>query len=273
MVSVSAKLTDKQFSRISHMVQALCGIHLPTKKKTLVQSRLAKRLRSLGMASFDEYIDLVDSQQAGRELGCMVDVLTTNKTNFFRETAHFNFLGKTILPQLTGPRIRLWTAACSSGQEPVSVAIVIREQLPSSENRDVRILATDISSRILKKAQRGVYTESEMEGLKAARRARYFSASGVGDGARCYSVKPQISGMIKYSRLNLMGSWPMKGPFNVIFCRNVMIYFDRATQRRLIDRFWRYLDTGGYLFVGHSEGLSGVSHRFQYVCPATYMKS
>lgn len=268
----SAELTDRQFSRISHLVQELCGIHLPAKKKTLVQTRLSKRLRSLGMAGFDEYLDLVDSRQAGRELGRMIDVLTTNKTSFFRETAHFDFFEETILPQLTGSRVRLWTAACSSGQEPVSVAIVLREQLSLSRNRDVRILATDISSRMLEKARRGVYTENEMEGLDAVRRTTHFSTAVVRDGARCYRVKPQIAGMIKYLQLNLTGPWPMKGPFNVIFCRNVMIYFDRATQQRLIDRFWRYLDTGGYLFVGHSEGLSGVSHRFQYVCPATYVK-
>lgn len=268
----SAELTDRQFDRISHLVQKLCGIHLHAKKKTLVQARLAKRLRSLGMAGFDEYLDLVDSRQAGRELGSMIDVLTTNKTSFFRETAHFDFFEETILPQLTGSRVRLWAAACSSGQEPVSVAIVLREHLPSSRNRDVRILATDISGRILEKARRGVYTTNEMEGLDAVRRARHFSAPGVRDGVLCYRVKPQIAGMIKYLQLNLMGPWPMKGPFNVIFCRNVMIYFNHADQQRLIDRCWRYLDTGGYLFVGHSEGLSGVSHRFQYVCPATYVK-
>jgi len=265
-------LTERQFARISCMVQGLCGIHLHGKKKTLVQTRLAKRLRVLGMSGFDDYLDLVESRQGSRELGAMIDVLTTNKTSFFREGAHFDFLGETVLPQLTDSRIRFWMAACSSGQEAISAAIVLREHLPRWEKRDVRILATDISARVLEKACRGVYTEGEMEGLDGARRAGWFTSLGTREGVRYYRVKPRIAEMIKYSRLNLMDRWPMKGPFNVIFCRNVMIYFDRATQQRLIDRFWRYLDTGGYLFVGHSEGLSGISHRFRYVCPATYMK-
>ena len=263
----AARLTDRQFGRISRMVERLCGIHLHAKKKTLVQTRLAKRLRTLGMAGFDEYLDLVESRQGSRELGAMIDVLTTNKTSFFREEKHFDFLRSTVIPGLTGPRIRFWIAACSSGQEAVSAAIVLRESLPVPEGRDVRILATDISARVLEKARRGVYTENEMLGLDAARRAAWFTCVG-----RRYRLKPQIAGMIQYSRLNLMDRWPMKGPFDVVFCRNVMIYFDRATQQRLIERFWHYLDTGGYLFVGHSEGLSGISHRFRYVCPATYMK-
>lgn len=266
------ELAERQFIRISDMVQTLCGIHLHAKKKTLVQARLAKRLRALGMTAFDDYLNLVESRQGNHERGCMIDVLTTNKTSFFREAAHFDFLEKTVLPQLADNRIRLWTAACSSGQEAVSVAIVLTEHLPPDGNRDVRILATDISGRMLEKARRGVYTESEMEGLDAARQFRYFTAMGNAEVVRSYRVKAQLAAMVKYSRLNLMGQWPMKGPFNVIFCRNAMIYFDRATQQRLIDRFWCYLDTGGYLFVGHSEGLSGVSHRFQYVRPATYMK-
>lgn len=267
------ELTERQLSRISSMVQRLCGIYLPGKKKTLVQTRLAKRLRVLGMTGFEDYLDLVESPLGSRELGAMIDVLTTNKTSFFREAAHFDFLGETVLPQLTDSRIRFWVAACSSGQEAISAAIVLREHLLQWGKRDVRILATDISARVLEKACRGVYAENEMEGLDAARRADWFISLGTREGVRWYRVKPQIEDMIKYSRLNLMDRWPMKGPFNVIFCRNVMIYFDRATQQRLIDRFWRYLDTGGYLFVGHSEGLSGISHRFRYVCPATYMKA
>ncbi len=272
MTPPSVNLTDRQFDRISRMVQDLSGIHLHAKKKTLVQTRLAKRLRALGMAGFEEYLSLVESPRGSRELGAMIDALTTNKTSFFREETHFDFLRKTVVPGLTNPRIRFWIAACSSGQEAVSAAIVLREALAAPDARDVRILATDISSRVLEKARRGVYTENEMEGLDTARRAAWFSPLDVRDGARRYRVKPQVANMIHYARLNLMDRWPMKGPFDVIFCRNVMIYFERATQQRLIDRFWHYLGTGGYLFVGHSEGLSGITHRLKYVCPATYMK-
>ncbi len=268
----SVRLTDRQFDRISRMVQGLSGIHLHAKKKTLVQTRLTKRLRALGMAGFEEYLELVESPQGGRELGAMIDVLTTNKTSFFREESHFDFLRDTVVPGLTGTRIRFWIAACSSGQEAVSAAIVLREALSAPGARDVRILATDISSRVLEKAGRGIYTEHEMDGMDAPRRAAWFSRLAGPDGVRRYRVKPQVAEMIQYARLNLMDRWPMKGPFDVIFCRNVMIYFDRATQQRLIDRFWHYLASGGYLFVGHSEGLSGITHRLRYVCPAIYMK-
>ncbi len=272
MTPPSVNLTDRQFDRISRMVQDLSGIHLHAKKKTLVQTRLAKRLRALGIAGFEEYLALVESPRGSRELGAMIDVLTTNKTSFFREETHFDFLRKTVVPGLTNTRIRFWIAACSSGQEAISAAIVLREALAAPDARDVRILATDISSRVLEKASRGVYTENEMEGLDTARRAAWFSPLDVRDGVRRHRVKPQVANMIHYARLNLMDRWPMKGPFDVIFCRNVMIYFERATQQRLIDRFWHYLGTGGYLFVGHSEGLSGITHRLKYVCPATYMK-
>jgi len=268
-----AELSEQQFQDVSRTVHRLCGIHLSRKKKALVQARLAKRIRKLGIAGFDEYFDLIHSRQGARELGCMVDALTTNKTSFFREAAHFDFLTEKILPALEKTRIRFWSAACSSGQEPVSMAIATREHLPGINNRDVRILATDISVQMLAKARQGRYPACEMDGLPPAIRRRYFRpVAGQEDAQQIFSVRPEIRAMIHYAQLNLMHPWPMQGPFDVIFCRNVMIYFKRETQQQLIDRFWDYLVPGGYLFVGHSEGLSGISHQFRYICPATYRK-
>ncbi len=241
------------------------------KKKTLVQARLTKRLRSLGMAGFDEYLSLVDSRQAGRELGRMIDVLTTNKTSFFREVEHFKYMEKEILPKLKSNRMRFWSAACSSGEEPYSIAISLMEKLRGVESKDVLILATDISSRMLEKVKGAVYSEENIRDLPKAFLHKYFIKVQKNPSV-FYKVKDNVRSIVRVAWLNLMENWPMKGSFNVIFCRNVMIYFDRPTQEKLINRFYDYLEPGGHLFVGHSEGLSGVKHNFNYVKPATYRK-
>jgi chemotaxis protein methyltransferase CheR len=269
--NISTVLEDKDFRKMSQLVYRLCGINLKENKKALVRARLMKRLRALGLGSIKEYIKLLESDQGKEEMILLIDAITTNKTSFFREVDHFRYLGEEILPELKNPRLRFWTAACSSGEEPISLSILLREKLPGIESRDVRILATDISTKMLEIAKKAVYAEEALAGIPSNFLRKYFTVIQK-DPPRFYKVKDNVRTLIKLAWLNLMGSWPMKGPFNVIFCRNVMIYFDKATQQKLITRFWDLLEPGGYLFVGHSEGLSSITHDFRYIKPAIYMK-
>lgn len=260
-------LNDRQFDRISTITYRVSGLVLQAGKQGLVQSRLARRVRELGLPGFDAYLDQVEGDRDGRELMQMVDLLTTNKTAFFRELPHFDYLRDRVLPNLLGARLRIWSAACSSGEEPYTIAMVLRETLPGLERMDARILATDISARVLAKARQGVYVKDVVDDVPPALVRRYFTASPPG-----YRVADSLRSLVTFGRLNLMGDWPMRGPFDVIFCRNVMIYFDKPTQERLVDRFWELLPAGGQLLVGHSESLSPLSHRFTYVQPAVYVK-
>ena len=271
MTSMSIELNEKHFKKVSQLVYRFSGIKLRAGKEALVRARLMKRLRALGMGSFEEYFKYIESDKRGEELSCMIDVMTTNKTSFFREAGHFNYLREKILPELKDQRLRFWSAACSSGEEPFSLAILLMENVPQIKSRDVRILATDISTEMLNKAHRAVYEERTLRDIPRPLLQKYFVRVQK-QPHRAYQVKDNISSMVQLAWLNLMDSWPMKGPFNVIFCRNVMIYFDSPTQQNLINRFWELLEPGGYLFVGHSESLSTISHKFQYMRPATYRK-
>ena len=264
-------LSDRQFEKVSNIVYRECGITLKCGKEALVRARLTKRLRALKMEKFSEYFRYLESDSGREELGLMIDVMTTNKTSFFRERAHFDFLGETVLPTLSGRRLRFWSAACSSGEEPFSLAMFLLEMMPGLGSQDVKILATDISPTILEKAGRATYEEGMLLGLPSTFIRKYFVKVG-NRNSRTYQVSGDVRKMVKIARLNLLDPWPMKGPFTVIFCRNVMIYFDKQTQQRLVNRFWEMLEPGGYLFVGHSEGMSGVKHKFRYVQPATYVK-
>jgi chemotaxis protein methyltransferase CheR len=269
----TVELSDDQFSRISKLVYRLCGINLRSGKEELVKARLTKRLRLLEMGSFDDYLRYVEADQSGQELTYMVDALTTNKTSFFREMEHFEFLQTQILPAIkdNGRRARFWSAGCSSGEEPYSLAMLLREELRDIDDRDIRILATDISNTVLNKARQAVYTQEVLSGMPALLLQRYFTCCN-SKLPRMYRAKDSIRNMVTFAKLNLMGNWPMKGPFNTIFCRNVMIYFDKPTQEYLVNCFWELLGENGYLFVGHSESLACVSHQFSYVQPAVYVK-
>jgi chemotaxis protein methyltransferase CheR len=230
-----------------------------------------KRLRALSMGSFEEYMNHIENDEGRKELSRMIDVITTNKTAFFREIEHFNYLRDNILPELKNTRMRFWSAACSSGEEPFSLAILLRDEVPNIDSKDVKILATDISTTMLEKASDAVFREEALRDLPVSILKKYFVKIRK-EWPRTYRLKDSVRSMIKFAWLNLMGPWPMKSPFNVIFCRNVMIYFDKPTQQRLIKRFWHLLEPGGYLFVGHAEGLSSISHKFRYIRPATYRK-
>src|SRR5690606_16941482 len=214
-------------------------------KEGLVRTRLSKRISELKLSSFQGYIDRVAADPRGQEMSCMVDLLTTNKTEFFRENAHFTFL-RSVWAETNGaaPSMRLWSAGCSTGEEPYSLAILIREVL---RGKDVKILATDISSKVLAVARKAVYPSSALSSIDPELRRKYFAPET--KGSNDYRVNPVLVDLVRFARLNLMAAWPMKGPFDAVFCRNVMIYFNRQDQERLVNRFWDILSPGGYLFI------------------------
>lgn len=270
------ELTDREFERISDLVKTLCGINLHQGKKELVKARLSKRLRALEFTSFNEYIQYIE-RNGGGELIAMLDLISTNLTSFFREPVHFDYLAEAIASRAATAAIsrrkqlRIWSAGCSSGEEPYTIAIVVNEGLPDLMLWDAKILATDLSTRMLTRARNGMYKAEQMANIPSLCLSRYFTCVQTRP-ERLYRVKDVLERLVHFARLNLMEPWAMRGPFDVIFCRNVMIYFDKPTQARLIERFWELLAPGGILFVGHSESLAGVKHRFEYVQPTVYRK-
>ena len=253
------------------LVRSITGISLRPGKEELVKSRLSKRLRALKIDSFDAYLDYVEADCTGDELCRMIDELTTNKTSFFRESEHFDYVSNIILPKIAGREVRFWSAGCSSGEEPYTMAVVLREHIKDFRNRDVRILATDISPSMLKRAQSARYGEEVVSSVPPVLLTKYF-ACVKGERPREYAVTDEIKSMVKFARLNLMGPWCMKGQFDVIFCRNVMIYFDEATRLNLVCRFCQKLGPGGYLFLGLSESLLGGCEGYKYIQPGVYRK-
>lgn len=272
-------LTDAEFEQISDRVYQHCGINLHDGKKELVRSRLAKILRVGRFESFSRYMEHVAADTTGQAFSELIDSLSTNLTSFFRESVHFDYLATGYLPELIARRrsqnqlrLRGWSAGCSSGEEPYSIAITLLESLQERSRWDVKLLATDISTRILKRAQEGVYDQERIEPVPAALKNRYLIRHRK-NGHKKYEVAPALRQIIVFKYLNLMEDWPFHGPFDFIFCRNVMIYFDKPTQQRLIDRFWQVLAPGGILFTGHSESLTGIHHSFRYVQPTIYRKA
>ncbi|MBK6486370.1 MAG: protein-glutamate O-methyltransferase CheR [Gemmatimonadetes bacterium] len=265
-------LSEAQFRRVSELVTGTAGIQLRPGKENLVRARLAKRLRALALPTVQDYLDIVDRDATGRELAELVDVLTTNKTAFFREPDHFRLLQQTVLPSLarTGAPIRIWSAGCSSGQEAYSIAMVVRETLGPAASR-VSILATDISQRVLQRAHAAEYLVRELGDMPTDVRRAHFDT--VPDARDTVRIAPATRALVRIAPLNLIAEWPEQGPFDVIFCRNVMIYFDKPTQERLVSRFAAQLSAGGHLMLGHSESLSGVRHGLAYVQPATYQRT
>jgi len=267
--TLNPELGRGHFEKIASLLYSASRITMQEGKEELVKSRLVKRMRALGLGGFDEYLSAVNESPA--ELYHMVDLLTTNKTSFFREDAHFNFMKARILPELKGGRIRVWSAGCSSGEEPYTIAMVLREHFGAGALPDVRILATDLSKRVLEKAVAGVYDEENLRDVPVPLISKYFDCVDA-KKPRKYSAKKSLRSLITFAPLNLMEEWPMKGPFELIFCRNVMIYFDKPTQEKLVNRYWAMLKPGGYLFSGHSESLAGMNHSFRYVQPAVHLK-
>ncbi|MFA5322869.1 MAG: protein-glutamate O-methyltransferase CheR [Smithella sp.] len=269
----SLKLSSQQFDKITRLVYQISGIDLHEGKEDLVKARLLKRLKHLKLSDFDLYLKYMASDKSGVEVGTMVDILTTNKTHFFRESDHLDFLSKEILPGMSGGPIRIWSAGCSSGEEPYSIAIILSEAIHDIRRRDVKILATDISDRMMEKARQGLYDEETVKNVSPQFKLKYFKNTQMKAGySRRYQIVPQLQSLVSFAKLNLMDDWPMRGLFDVIFCRNVMIYFDKPTQENLVGRFWSVLREGGYLFVGHSESLTFLDHSYRYLKPAVYQK-
>lgn len=260
------EFSDRDFQHIRQVINRIAGISLADSKRDLVYSRLSRRLRHLGLQRFEDYCQLLESEQNTAELSEFVNALTTNLTSFFREIHHFEFLAKELLPALMrernfgSRRIRIWSAGCSTGEEPYSIAMVVRETVPTV-GWDVRILATDLDSNVLATAARGVYDFSRVKDLPEQRLRRWFQ-KGSGAQAGKVRVTAALRDLITFRQLNLMEQWPMRGAFDLMFCRNVLIYFNKNTQRMLFDRFANQLIEQGHLFVGHSETLFKVTDRF-----------
>ncbi len=271
---MSATLTDQEFQQFQTLIYEHVGIKLDAPKKSLLTSRLGKRLRELELSTYQAYFDRVSSKGGEEELIRLVDLVSTNKTDFFREPVHFDFLREQVLPQLQATRtIRIWSSASSSGEEPYTIAMTLADSLPDLASWDVKVLASDISTRVLAKAASGIYDEERVLQLPQDIVRRHF-LRGKGEQAGKLKVRKRLSEMIAFRRINLMApAFPIRTPLDVIFCRNVMIYFDRPTQATLMSKFYRYLRPGGYLFIGHSESLQWIEHQFSYVKPTIYQKS
>lgn len=252
-------MSDAQFESISEIALREFGLSMPNSKKPLVQSRLSKRIRELCLKDFDAYIKkCVGPGSSADELTKLLSALTTNVTHFFRENHHFELLSKEVLPPLierarAGGRVRLWSAGCSSGQEAYSMAITLLESCPDASKLDIKILATDIDPAILERATAGTYPQDALTDEFRAIRNKYFDQNGSDE----LKVKSEVSRLVSFGQINLIAQWPVKGPFDVVFCRNVAIYFDKATQASVLKGFCNVLAPTGYLMIGHSERLSG----------------
>ncbi|GLQ93778.1 CheR family methyltransferase [Dyella acidisoli] len=269
-------LGDAEFQFLRDFVYRHCGIALSEQKRQLVQGRLLRRLRALGLKEFASYCELLRKDPAG-ELGELASAISTNVTSFFREMHHYDLLVEQLLPRWLeekkgGGRLRIWSAGCATGEEPYALAMVLAEALERTGSKvDARILATDLSPQALEHACAGMYALDRMGGISDERRRRWFlRGEGRYEGYAC--VHQRLRELVAIQPLNLLHDWPMRGPFDAIFCRNVVIYFDKPTKQRLFDRYAGLLEPGGYLFLGHSESMHGLSDAFDLVGRTVYRK-
>lgn len=265
-------LKPGEFDKISQLAYKHFGVDLREGKQALVEARIGKKLRELNMPSFQVYYDYVTNDSTGNALQTMVDVLTTNHTSFFREPRHFDLLRDTIFPALQArPQINIWSAACSSGEEPYTIAMTLLEANRDAALAKVKIRASDISNRVLEMARSGIYPAERINKLPHELLHRYM-LKGQRSAANNFRFKPEVRNMISFERINLMEPLNAEYRCSVIFCRNIMIYFDKPTQESLVKRLSQNLEEGGYLFIGHSESLNAIQHGLDYVSPATYRK-
>lgn len=271
------RLSDELFHKFSDLVYEKTGIFLKPEKKELLNARLGKRLRATGIGSFKEYHAYVINDRSGGELVHLIDSVSTNFTSFFRENSHFEILKSTVLPAFVregrgkGKEILLWSSASSSGEEPYTMAMVIADFVSQYPEMRYRIMATDISTRVLAQARAGVYAEERVAKVPKPFLKKYFQ-KGVGSSEGYVKVKEELRRMVHFDRFNLMGDFPWHEAIDVIFCRNVMIYFNRETQQELVHKFHQALTPGGYLFIGHSESISGLKHDFTQIDATAYQK-
>jgi chemotaxis protein methyltransferase CheR len=267
-------LSHAEFERLRELVRAHTGIALSDAKRQLVYGRLARRLRALKLTTFAEYIRVIEGGD-GAELEEFTNAITTNLTSFFREPHHFDYLGRELLPALTRRsglrRLRLWCCAASTGEEPYSMAMVLREAGDLLYGWDVKLLATDLDSSVLATAESGVYSQERFSGMERKRMERFFD-EGCGAQHGRLRARDELRRLITFKQLNLMHEWPMRGPFDAIFCRNVIIYFDKETQRTLFQRMAALQRPGDLLFLGHSETLYRVSERYELIGRTIYRR-
>jgi len=264
---------SEHFKFVQKIVHDRAGIVLSEVKRDMVYGRLVRRLRALKIDTFDEYMRLIRKDNSNESVE-FINSITTNLTSFFRENHHFEFLKNKAFPEFVKDnkkRIRIWSAGCSTGEEPYSLAITAANLASKLYGMDVRILATDLDSQVVKTAQEGLYNEDRVQGIPKNIVNKWFNIINDQSG-KMVQVVPQLQEYIQFNQLNLMNEWPMKGKFDVIFCRNVVIYFDKDTQRTLFDRYANYLNPNGYLIVGHSESLHGVTTRFELLGKTIYQK-
>ena len=268
--------STKDFDRVRSFILDETGITLSEGKKNMVYGRLSRRLRQTGLSSFSEYIDFA-SQDKSDEKVDFINAITTNLTSFFREEHHFEYLKNTVIPQLLKEnartkKIRIWSAGCSTGEEPYSIAMALYESIPNIENWDVKILATDLDTNVLAHGRTGIYDEERITGLNKTRTKTWF-LKGKGAHAGSVRVDQRLKSLITFNQLNLMKEWPIKGQFDFMFCRNVIIYFEKSTQRILFDRYADLLIDNAHLFLGHSESLYKVSDKFNLIGNTIYQKN
>jgi len=265
-------MTTTNFKLIAAIAYKVTGIKLTDHKKNMIYSRLSRRIRLRNMRSFDEYCALIGAK-GNDEMTDFVNAITTNLTSFFRESHHFDYLQETVFPYLlrqnaASRRIRIWSAGCSTGEEPYTLSICVKEKL-AVDRWDIKILATDLDTNVVEHGKRGEYDVDRIDDLEPGRKKRWFLKTADGEKVR---VKPSLQKLITFKPLNLLNKWPMKGPFDVIFCRNVVIYFDKETQKELFSRYAKVLKPGGYLFIGHSESLHKVSSDFELIGHTVYRR-
>lgn len=277
-VMLDLVLKDSEFQRFSRYVHDISGINLHEGKKELLKARLGKILRQRNFRSFREYYNHVVNDKSGHELILLLDSISTNLTYFFREPEHFDFLRTKALPEITNSKIssrnntlRLWSAGCSSGEEAYSIAIAVSEAINGMKKWRFKILATDLSTKVLEKASAGIYEKEKVGKVPHELKRRYFQ-KGDNRWEGYFRLKKQITEKISFKRLNFMEAFCFKEPFEIIFCRNVMIYFDNPTKEALVGKLYRNLSDGGYLLIGHAESLTGIKHQLKYIQPSVYKK-
>ena len=271
-------LSDREFSYITDLLFERFGIFLSDQKRVLVAGRLSKRLRELELSTFTDYIEYLSADKTGGELSELINRITTNHSFFFRERDHFDFLSQAVLPEIEeggkmksgGPSVRIWSAGCATGEEVYSISMLLKERYGQRLSAiDPGLLATDISLAALTEAKAGEYAEAKLRELPVNYRNSYFFKKD----ESTWAISEDIRSMVMFKRLNLMAdSYPMKGLFDAVFCRNVMIYFNPESREKVVNAIYRYVKPGGYLFIGHSESLNRETCPFEYVRPAVYRK-
>ena len=271
------EFSDADFNAVRELIKDVTGISMGEQKRQLVFRRIRARLQATGIPTYRDYIDFVRrGDQVEVEQFC--NAVTTNLTSFFRENHHFEYLADTILPELkekkrrSNKRIRIWSAGCSTGEEPYSIAMTVREAFDKLASWDLKVLCTDLDSDVVAKSRAGQYQEGRINGISASRLRRWFENVGTASDP-VYSANQELRDLLTFNQLNLMNDWPMRGKFDVIFCRNVVIYFDKDTQRKLVARYEQVLEDDGYLILGHSESLFRVSDNFELLGNTIYRKT